>query len=146
MATLQTNSLTDLYEQDETAWLEIMAELAASQQYAAMDHKNLSEFLTDMAKRDRREVYSRLVVLLCHLLKWQFQPEHQSGSWRATISHQRLELRLLLESATLKNHAEKVLSDAYADARKRAAQETEMKISKFPKTCEWNVDELLNDD
>jgi Domain of unknown function DUF29 len=145
MATLDLDSLTDLYEQDETAWLEIMAELAASKQIAAMDLTNLSEYLSDMAKRDRREVYSRLVVLMAHLLKWEHQPEKQTGSWQATIGEQRLELRMLLESGTLRNHADIVLSNAYADARKRAAQETEMTVSTFPPTCAWDLDDLLRD-
>src|SRR2546423_1254457 len=104
MVILKTESLCDLYEKDETAWLEIMAKLAARKQFAALDTKHLSEFLSDMAKRDRREVYSRLVVLMCHLLKWEHQPEKRTGSWRDTIDEQRLELRLLLDSATLKNH------------------------------------------
>jgi hypothetical protein len=145
MATASTESLTALYEQDETAWLEIMADLVARKQYAALDHRHLSEYLTDMAKRDRREVYSRLVVLLCHLLKWDHQPEKQTGSWRGTIREQRRELRLLLDSKTLKNHAEAVLADAYAEARKQAADETEMKLSKFPKECAWDIDDLLSD-
>jgi hypothetical protein len=45
-----------------------MAELVAQQKFAALDHRHLSEYLSDMAQRDRREVYSRLVVLLSHLL------------------------------------------------------------------------------
>ena len=146
MATAQTESLTDLYEQDETAWLEIMAGLVAKKRFAELDHRNLSEYLTDMAKRDRREVYSRLVVLLSHLLKWQFQAEGQSASWRGTIREQRLQLQLLLESATLKKHAESVLAEAYARARKDAADETGMKLSRFPKECSWDIDELLSDD
>jgi hypothetical protein len=146
MATVQTESLVTLYEEDETAWLEIMAKLVARREWAELDHQHLSEFLSDMAKRDRREVYSRLVVLMSHLLKWDHQPDRQSGSWRATIREQRLELRLLLESATLKNHARTVLSDAYHDARKRAADETELKPSEFPKKCAWDVEELLRDD
>jgi hypothetical protein len=145
-AALQTESLSALYEQDETAWLEIMAELVANGQYGVLDHKHLSEFLTDMAKRDRRQVYSQLAVLLCHLLKWQHQPDKQTGSWRATIRQQRRELRLLLDSKTLKNHADAVLADAYADARKQAADETEMKLGKFPKECAQDVDDLLRDD
>ena len=146
MPAIQTESLSALYEQDETAWLEIMAELVANRQFAALDHKNLSEFLNDMARRDRREVNSRLVVLLFHLLKWNYQPEKQTASWRSTIDEQRLELRLLLDSKTLKNHASKILADAYADARKRAARETEMKLGKFPKECVWEIDDLLTDD
>jgi Domain of unknown function DUF29 len=146
MAALQTESLTDLYEQDETAWLEAMAELVANRQFAAMDHKNLSEFLTDMAKRDRREVVSRLVILLTHLLKWQFQTEGQSASWRGTIREQRLQLQLLLDSATLRKHAESVLAEVYTKARKLAADETGFKLSRFPKECAWDIDDLLSDD
>jgi hypothetical protein len=145
MPTLQAESLSSLYEQDETAWLETMAGLVARKQYADLDHKNLSEFLFDMAKRDRREVHSRLVILMCHLLKWEQQPEKQTGSWRGTIREQRRELRLLLDSKTLKNHAEAILADAYADARKQAADETEMKLSRFPNECRWDVDDLLSD-
>jgi hypothetical protein len=145
MATAQTESLSALYEQDETAWLEIIAELVAQKKYAALDHCHLSEYLSDMAKRDRREVYSRLVVLLCHLLKWDHQPEKHTGSWRGTIREQRRELRLLLDGKTLHNHAEAVLADAYAEARKQAADETEMKLSKFPKECAWDIDTLLSD-
>lgn len=146
MATAQLDSLSALYEQDETAWLEIMAKLVAKKRYEELDHRNLSEYLTDMAKRDRREVISRLVVLLSHLLKWQFQAEGQSESWRGTIREQRLQLQLLLESATLRKHAETVLADAYAKARKHAADETGVKLSRFPKECAWNLDELLADD
>jgi Domain of unknown function DUF29 len=145
MATAQTESLSALYEQDETAWLEIMSELVANRKLAALDHKHLSEYLSDMAKRDRREVTSRLVVLLSHLLKWQFQSEGQSASWRGTMREQRLQLQLLLESATLKKHAESVLADAYGKARKHAADETGVKLSRFPKECAWEIDDLLSD-
>ena len=146
MATTQTESLSALYEQDETAWLEIMAEMLAHGQYAELDHKHLGEYLSDMATRDRREVTSRLVVLLSHLLKWQFQPAGQSASWRGTIREQRLQLQLLLESATLRKHAESVLADVYSKARKHAADETGAKLSRFPKECAWDIDELLTGD
>ena len=76
MATAEALDLSVLYERDETAWLEAMAVLAARGRYAEMDFRHLSEYLADMAKRDRREVFSRLVVLLSHLLKW----EHLFGS------------------------------------------------------------------
>lgn len=146
MATTSTQSLSDLYEADETAWLEIMAALVAKKRFKELDTRNLSEYLSDMAIRDRREVKSRLVVLLSHLLKWQFQPEGQSASWRGTIREQRLQLQLLLESATLRKHAESVLVDAYDKARKHAADETGVKVTRIPKECAWTIDELLSDD
>ena len=145
MATLQTVSLDVLYEQDETAWLEAMAELAAQRRHSEMDCVHLSEYLSDMAKRDRREVFSRLVTLMIHLLKWEYQAENRSGSWRGTIREQRRELRQLLESGTLRNHAETVLGEAYAEARLQAADETELAIETLPIECAWGLDELLSE-
>ncbi|MBX6314645.1 MAG: DUF29 family protein [Isosphaeraceae bacterium] len=44
-----------------------------------------SEYLSDITRRDRREVESRLAVLIAHLLKWTYQPRRRTRSWRATI-------------------------------------------------------------
>ncbi len=136
--------LRALYEQDETAWLDAMAALAAGRHVAHMDFPHLSEYLTDMAKRDRREVFSRLVVLLAHLLKWEHQPENRGGSWRVTIREQRRELRGLLESGTLRNHAEAVFAEAYAEARGQAADETELAPATFPDASLWTLDAAID--
>jgi hypothetical protein len=136
-------ALADLYEADETAWLEAMSELAAHRRVGEMDFPHLSEYLSDMAKRDRREVKSRLVVLLAHLLKWDHQPDKRTGSWQATILSQRQELRGLLDSGTLRNHAAAVLADAYQDARELAAAETGLPITTFPDSCPHTVEGLI---
>lgn len=146
MASTRAESLSALYEQDETAWLETMSRLVAERRYAEVDHPHLSEYLADMARRDRREVFSRLVVLMTHLLKWEHQPDRRSGSWRSTILEQRSELRQLLESETLRRHAAAVLPDAYAQARKQASAETEMSLEAFPLECPWELHGLLSDE
>lgn len=145
-ATVDKSPLSLLYEQDETAWLETMSELAAQGRFHEMDYPNLIAYLADMAKRDRREVSSRLVTLMTHLLKWEHQPDHRSGSWRGTILEQRRELRKLLESGTLRNHALAVLAEAYGDARKQAAAETELSREEFPIQCSWDLESLLADE
>ena len=142
-ATEDAINLGALYEEDETAWLETMSALAARGQYREMDYKNLSEYLKDMVKRDRREVFSRLVVLCCHLLKLEHQPKRRSASWRGTIREQRRELRQLLESGTLRRHAQKIMAEAYEEARRQAADETGLKLAVFPARCERSLDELL---
>jgi hypothetical protein len=134
-----------LYEVDETAWLEATADLLRQGRLDEIDRDTLAEYLTDMAKRDRREVFSRLVVVLSHLLKWEYQQDHRSGSWRGTILEQQRELRLLLESGTLRNHALAVFADAYADARKQAAAETGLARAAFPEECGWDLDGALAD-
>jgi hypothetical protein len=146
MMTTEQLPLCTLFEQDETAWLEIMANLATEGRYAEMDLSNLGEYLADMAKRDRREVSSRLVLLLLHLLKWEHQPDQRSGSWMGTILEQRRALRKLLESGTLHNHALTILAEAYADARKQAAAETGLSRGTFPAECAWDLESLLAED
>jgi hypothetical protein len=137
------DSLPALYLEDETAWLEAMARLAAERRVEELDYEHLSEYLSDMARRDRREVFSRLVILLTHLLKWEYQAEKRIGSWRGTILSQRRELRQLLESGTLRNHAAAVLAEAYQDAREQAAAETELPLETFPAEWTQSVEELI---
>lgn len=143
MAIAEAMKLELLYETDETAWLEVMSALAAEGRCGDMDYPNLSEYLADMAKRDRREVFSRLVVLLTHLLKSAYQPDRLGGSWQATIREQRRELRQLLESKTLRNHAAAVSAEAYAEARRQAADETELEREVFPTENERDLDTIL---
>jgi hypothetical protein len=134
-----------LYDLDETAWLETTAELIRHGRFEAVEFDTLAEYLTDMAKRDRREVFSRLVVLLAHLLKWEYQRDFRSGSWQGTILEQQRELSQLLESGTLRNHAAEVFADAYGDARKQAAAESGLPRANFPDECPWDLDAALAD-
>lgn len=134
-----------LYEVDETAWLETTADLIRQGRLDSVELDHLAEYLTDMAKRDRREVLRRLVVLLAHLLRWEYQPDRRSGSWTGTILEQQRELRQLLESGTLRTHARAVLADAYAEARKQAAAETGLARATFPEACPWQLDGALAD-
>jgi len=119
MVRIQSSNLASLYLSDETAWLESMAELIRLGHLDALDFDNLQEYLDAMARRDRREVESRLAVLLTHVLKWLFQPEYRSGSCQATMITQRQELNTLLESAVLRQHAEAKFADAYAKSVER---------------------------
>src|SRR4051794_10409069 len=132
-----------LYEVDETAWLEATADLIRNGRLTEVELNTLAEYLTDMAKRDRREVFSRLVVLLSHLLKWEYQPDRRSGSWRGTILEQQRELRQLLESGTLHKHAAASFARAYVDARKQAAAETGLARATFPEECPWDLEGAL---
>lgn len=143
MASATTIDLHDLYSRDETAWLEAMAELARRGETGALDLENLAEYLTDMAQRDRREVKSRLVVLIAHLLKLQFQPKKRSRSWQVTVESQRQELADFAGEGVLRSHAETILPAAYANAVKRAVTDTGLPASTFPVDCPYTFDALL---
>lgn len=132
-----------LYEQDETAWLEQTANLIAERRFAEVDFANLCEYLADMARRDKRETLSRLRTLLAHLLKWEYQPENRSRSWQGTIRTQRRDLSDLLESGTLRRHAEEVLAEAYRDAVEQAVIETGLPETSFPANCSMSLEDVL---
>jgi hypothetical protein len=136
-------ALPSLYEQDETAWLEETASLVAQRRFGEIDHEHLGEYLSDMAKRDKREVFSRLVILITHLLKWEHQPELRSNSWQGTILSQRRELRQLLESSTLRRYAGEVLGKAYTEAVEQAATETDLAETVFPSECAMSLEEIV---
>ncbi|HEV3143170.1 MAG TPA: DUF29 domain-containing protein [Gemmataceae bacterium] len=146
MTVAQTYSPNVLYEQDETAWLETMAELIRRGRFDEIDYPNLAEYLADMARRDRREVESRLTVLLAHVLKWMHATGQRSGGWKATIIEQRQELESLVSRGVLRNHAEDVLADVYSKAVERAAAETALAAETFPVTCPYTLDQLLSAD
>ncbi len=135
--------LAQLFEKDETAWLDNMAQLLNERRFNMLDYSHLEEFLLDMAKRDRREIKSRLVILLAHMLKWDYQPRRRSKSWQRTLHTQRWELREALESKTLYRYAQEVLDKAYAVAVERAAMETGWKLKKFPAECPYSLEQLL---
>ena len=136
-------SLSELYETDETAWLEDMADLIHQGRWGDLDYPHLAEYLTDMARRDRREVKSRLITLLAHVLKWLHQPEQRSRSWHATIIEQQQELADLAAGGILRNHAEAILAEAYAKAVNRAAAETGLAAESFLAKCPYTLEQVL---
>lgn len=135
-----------LYQTDETAWLETAAELIRRGRLTDVDPICLANYLSDMARRDRRETESRLIVLLTHVLKWFHQPEQRSRSWRATIIEQRQELEGLIGTGVLRTHAEAILPDAYRKAVERAAAETGLAPETFPAHCPYSLEQLLSAD
>jgi hypothetical protein len=140
------SELEQLYEADETAWLEAMANLIQQGRGGDLDYVHLREYLGDMARQDRREVKSRLTALLAHVLKWEHQPDQRARSWRGTIIEQRQELSSLVARGVLPNYANEVLAEAYAEAVERAAGQTGLAAGSFPDECPYTLEHLLSRD
>ncbi len=86
-----------------------------------------------MGKAEKRELVSRLPVLLLHLLKWRVQPGMRGSSWQATVKVQRCDLeRLLRDNPSLKSYLDEAMSDAYGDAIILAASETGLTEAALP--------------
>ncbi|XWK88973.1 MAG: DUF29 domain-containing protein [Phormidium sp.] len=133
-----------LYEQDFYLWIETTAQQLKEGKFDEVDLTNLIEEIESMGRSEKRELKSRLIVLLMHLLKWQYQPEKRSESWRSTISEQRICIEGLLEdSPSLKPLISEVFDDCYQKARLKAADETGIKLNFFPKESPFTLEETL---
>ena len=141
-----SRALSELYETDETAWLEAMAELIREGRLQELDHEHLREYLSDMARRDKREVLSRLAVLVAHRLKWTHQPSERTRSWRTTVETQRQELEDLLQSAVLRAYAVESLPTAYERGIRQALRDTDLPESTFPEQSPFTLADLLSED
>lgn len=137
---------TDLYERDFLAWTENQAEALRTRQVDAIDWVNLLEEVESMGASQRRELESRLTILLMHLMKWVWQPEKRTTSWKLTIQGQRRELvRLIKQSPSLKPLIPEVLGELWNDARDDAEVETGLPLQSFPAACPWDVSsQVLN--
>ena len=62
------------YEQDFYGWTQEQARLLREGRFAELDVANVIEEIETLGRSERRELVSRLRVLLLHLLKWQHQP------------------------------------------------------------------------
>ncbi|MBF0203755.1 MAG: DUF29 domain-containing protein, partial [Desulfamplus sp.] len=94
------------------------------------------------------ELASRMAVLLCHLLKWQYQPARQGASWEATIKTQRGRVkRRLNQTPSLKKCLQDFdwLADAWDDARDATEKETGISYEKFPEECPWTIENILSE-
>jgi transposase len=149
------SNLSELYQTDYSAWALRQAELLRAGHYAELDIDHLLQELGDMSKSDRRELESRLLILIAHLLKWQFQyqtlserwREFDGRSWRATIVEQRKQLAVLLrQSPGLKSILSETISGTYPDAVDLASKETGLPSETFPAQCPYRGKQLLEDD
>ena len=134
------------YESDFYAWLLRNAELIRQGKFSLIDRENIAEELEGMARTDKRQLASRLAVLLVHLLKWEFQADKRSSSWRGTIKEQRRRIfKLLAESPSLKNELKNQLADAYESAIIIASNDTGMSEFDFPSKCPFELEQILNE-
>ena len=74
-----------LYEKDFLAWTQQQSELIRQGRWQEVDLDHLIEELEDMGKSNHRELESRLVVLLAHLLKWKFQLNQHKTNGRNSM-------------------------------------------------------------
>ena len=140
------NLLTTAYETDLYAWSMRNAGLLRERRLQEIDAQHIAEELEALARSQRRELANRLLVLLIHLLKWQYQPERRGKSWRVTIYTQRNSIEDLLDdNPSLKPEIRQLITKNYPRALRQAADETGLAQEAFPLECPWDIDQILGE-
>ncbi|MBF0607700.1 MAG: DUF29 domain-containing protein [Magnetococcales bacterium] len=136
---------SDLYEVDFYQWAFHNADLLRQGRFTEIDLENIIEELEDMGRSSKRELASRLAVLIMHLLKWQYQLNRRSESWITTIVNQRRELKRLLEdNPSLKYNIETVMAKEFIEAKLMFEVETGISARQLPETCHYTFEQLMD--
>lgn len=134
-----------LYDRDFYQWLIETAYLLAEGRLSELDVANLIDEIESMGKSQKRAIESYLNVLLLHLLKWNYQPDRRSGSWKSSIRNSRRAIqKRLQESPSLTSYPETVFLECYTLARENAADETGLPLDIFPETPPFTIEQALN--
>ncbi|MDA8252143.1 MAG: DUF29 domain-containing protein [Rhodospirillales bacterium] len=138
--------MSDLYDTDFYAWANEQAALLRAGKLSVADIAHIAEEIDSMGRSERRELTSRLAVLLTHLLKWQVQPERRGRSWLLTIREQRREVdEVLADNPSLRARLSELLAEAYGKALLAAQRETDLPEEAFPAASPWTFDEAMQD-
>jgi hypothetical protein len=136
-----------LYEIDFNLWLGEQITALRTGSFADLDTQNVIEELEGLGISQKHAIRSQLKRLLLHLLKWQYQADKRSGSWKASIRNARQEIeRLLLTSPGLKSYLTEGLETEYQRARRLASDETALPLSNFPEEQSYPLEAILNED
>ena len=137
----------ELYDRDFLEWTQQQAEHLQKGHWTELDVKNLVEELEALGRSEQRELGSDLQVLILHLLKWQYQPERRTRSWKTTIANCRDQIQDCLEDTP---SLRRFLQDStwiekyYRRGRREAAKETQMSIDIFPVECGYTIEQILD--
>ena len=135
------------YEQDFYSWTQEQANLLKHGRFSELDVENLIEEVETMGRSEKRELESRLTVLLLHLLKWKYQEVRRGRSWQLSIDEQRIQFcKTLKENPGLKPKLDEIVKDAYKLAVIQASRETKISKTVFPESCPWSLAQFIEEE
>jgi hypothetical protein len=145
MGALKDPTIKSLYEADFAAWAFDQAAAVARKDWGAIDVPNLVEELESMGRQQRAELRNRLIVLLMHLAKWQYQPMLRGNSWQSSINTQRAEIPGYIDdSPSLKPYIPEAMEKAWRVARVKASNESGLSIDNFPEQCPYSWEQATS--
>jgi hypothetical protein len=139
---------TSLYEQDILLWVEDTVNKLKNHDFKNLDIDNLIEEVESLGISQKKELISRLMVLLEHLLKRLYVDlPYDYNGWERTIRNQRSEIDLLItQIPSLKSRWDDSFFIAWGIALKTVRKE--YRQVSFPDRWLYaqNIETILNED
>lgn len=145
-----TETTKKLYEQDFYLWIQTTVKLLSEGKLERLDIENLIEEIDSMGRREKKELKTRLIVLIEHLLKlqyWTEEKDYNARFWRNTVVEQRRQIAYsLADSPSLKSILNDVFLECYQDARNDTLRKYELPSELFPEDSPFSLLDILNAD
>ena len=138
-----------LYETDIYAWAMHNAQLLRERCANELDFDHLAEEIEDVGAREKRELQSRLEVLIAHLLKLAYlnvlRAQNERG-WKVTVREQRRRIAdCLSNSPSLHVHLSGCALRAYSYAVDSIIRQVGVDESLLPVQCPYTLEQVLDD-
>ncbi|MFM6038167.1 MAG: DUF29 domain-containing protein [Sphaerospermopsis kisseleviana] len=145
-----TETTKKLYEQDFYLWIQTTVKLLSEGKLEQLDIENLIEEIDSIGRREKKELKTRLIVLIEHLLKlqyWTEEKDYNARFWRNTVVEQRRQIAYsLADSPSLKSILNDVFLECYQDARNDTLRKYELPSELFPEDSPFSLLDILNAD
>jgi hypothetical protein len=139
------NKMSLKYTEDHLDWLDHMMRLVEQASPELVQH-GLVDYLEEMSSGQRHAIKSYFVVLILHLLKFKYQPEKATRSWKLSVDDARDELDDIASEnkKRFKTVFLEILNNPrlYQKARRKAENETGLLF--LPKENPFNWDQLFD--
>lgn len=139
-----------LYDQDFYLWIQTTIQHLQERNLEQLDIENLIEEIDSMGRSEKKELKTRLVVLIEHLLKLQYWIEEKDDNargWRNTVVERRRQITYTLaDSPSLKAILNDVFLPCYQDAKKDTINKYQLPSNLFPEEPPFSLAQVLNAD
>jgi hypothetical protein len=131
-------------------WIQTTVKLLSEGKLEELDIENLIEEIDSMGRREKKELKTRLIVLIEHLLKlqyWTKEKNYNARGWRNTVVEQRRQIAYsLADSPSLKSILNDVFLECYQDARNDTLRKYQLPSELFPEDSPFSLLEVLDAD
>ena len=135
-----------LYTSDFYTWTQVQADILRARRFGDLDIENLIDEVASVGASEKREIRSRLAVLITHLLNWTYQPGARSSSWRGTIDQQRTALDdIVSASPSLRWYPSEVFEACYRTGHLEAAEQTGIDFTLFAERPPFTIEQTRDD-